>query len=116
MLVKDLIAIMDADLKQDVELDVYNATADLIADRLLEENNHTYKSTDLLNRFRDGSLAEITKDDPVALLASQIVINSRVKSLSKLLTAGSLDILDGLDVEYISKSDNGGIKITVKEV
>lgn len=116
MLVKDLIAIMDADLKQDVELDVYNATADLIADRLLEENNHTYRSTDLLNRFRDGSLAEITKDDPVALLASQIVINSRVKSLSKLLTEGSLNILDGLDVEYISKSDNGGIKITIKEV
>lgn len=44
------------------------------------------------------------------------MINSRIKSLAKLLTAGSLNILDGLDVEYISKSDNGGIKITVKEV
>ena len=117
MLVKDLVSVIDFDARDVVSLELFNGAADLIAERLMQENGINHKAHELLEASRKGKneLLQMIDNNEAVRMAAYIVIKSRVDSLSRLLSYGSINVLDGLEVERIEDSEMG-FAIIVKEV
>lgn len=118
MLVKDLVNVIDIDARDVVSLELFNGAADLIAERLMRENGINHKAHELLEAARKNDkneLLQLIDNNEAVRMAAYIVIKSRVDSLSRLLSYGSINVLDGLEVERIEDREMG-FAIVVKEV